>query len=124
MSAQVASVVTLTAEVRTLMIGSRQVTLSVAKQLDRIPLPQLTVWGRIHIGYYDGWGDVIGAAEDGTLARAGFQDRLAKEWVDCKGWLTAPLDPEERAVVDAHLAHCCLHYCASTAPLIILAGLR
>jgi hypothetical protein len=67
-----ATLETLTAEVRTLVVGARQLTLSIAKQLDIIPLPRLTIFGRVHIskdrvgvpGY------VIGADRDGTLALA------------------------------------------------------
>jgi hypothetical protein len=45
-----ATVQTLTAEVRTLTIGSRQVTLSVARQLDVVPLNRLRVMGRVELG--------------------------------------------------------------------------
>jgi hypothetical protein len=50
-----ATVETLTAEVRTLVVGSRQVTLSVAKQLDRLDLfcwgpGAITPFGRVKTG--------------------------------------------------------------------------
>jgi hypothetical protein len=66
---QAATVQTLTAEVRTLVVGARQVTLSVAKQLDVVPLAELRVFGRVKIPAMT---DIaaIGAAEDGTLALA------------------------------------------------------
>jgi hypothetical protein len=54
-----ATVETLTAEVRTLMVGSRQVTLSVAKQLDVVALDELDVFGRINVNEPGAW--VIGA---------------------------------------------------------------
>ncbi|WP_255800770.1 hypothetical protein [Mycobacteroides abscessus] len=64
-----ATVETLTAEVRTLMIGSRQVTMSVAKQIDVVPLANLTPFGRINIGGDSDW--VIGAhSETGALCRS------------------------------------------------------
>lgn len=66
-----ATVETLTAEVRTLVVGSRQVTLSVAKQLDVIPLARLELMGRVRIDKDDtdhsGW--AIGRdARTGSLA--------------------------------------------------------
>lgn len=66
-----ATVETLVAEVRTLMVGSRQVTLSVAKQLDIVDLADLTVFGRVKLR--QGEHHVIGAADDGSLAIANFR---------------------------------------------------
>lgn len=66
-----ATVETLTAEVRVLMVGSRQITLSVAKQLDAVGLAKLTVFGRIKIGGDYDW--VIGADQHGRLARAKYR---------------------------------------------------
>ena len=40
-----ATVETLTAEVRVLMVGNRQITLSVAKQLDEVPIAEIEVFG-------------------------------------------------------------------------------
>jgi hypothetical protein len=67
-----ATIETLTAEVRTLVVGSRQITLSVAKQLDIIPLSRLRIFGRVHISKDrdDVPAYVIGADVDGTLALA------------------------------------------------------
>ena len=42
-----ATVTTLTAEVKTLMIGSRQVTLSIWHQLDRVHPDKITTFGRV-----------------------------------------------------------------------------
>ncbi|MCX2712050.1 hypothetical protein [Mycolicibacterium sp. J2] len=67
-----ATVETLTAEVRTLVVGSRQVTLSVAKQLDYVPLDQLTVFGRIKLGPKEPENLVIGASSDGTLSLSNY----------------------------------------------------
>ncbi len=44
-----ATVETLTAEVRVLMVGNRQVTASVAKQLDHVALSELEIMGRVRI---------------------------------------------------------------------------
>jgi hypothetical protein len=67
--ARSATVQALTAEVRVLMVGSRQVTMSVAKQLDVIPLHQLEMFGRVKLSDDDTW--VIGAdRETGVLSRA------------------------------------------------------
>lgn len=64
----------LTAEVRTLMVGSRQVTLSVAKQLDEVAFEEITAFGRIRTGRKPGFAEfngieVVGSC-DGKLARS------------------------------------------------------
>ena len=61
-STATATVETLTAEVRVLMVGNRQITQSIAKQLDRVKLDQLDMFGRVRLG-----GDmfVIGRRIDG-----------------------------------------------------------
>lgn len=64
-----ATVEVLTAEVRVLMVGSRQITLSVAKQLDTVNLYDLDPMGRVKLG--DGTSRVIGRhRESGVLAVA------------------------------------------------------
>lgn len=65
-----ATVETLTAEVRVLMVGSRQVTLSVARQLDWIDITQLEPFGRVAIrppARGDGWGGTYIDELDMTL---------------------------------------------------------
>jgi hypothetical protein len=80
-----ATIETLTAEVRTLVVGSRQITLSVAKQLDIVELSELRIFGRVHISKdYD---YVIGADGDGTLVLAKFTSGpmyLANPFIDQK----------------------------------------
>lgn len=68
MSAQTATVEALTAEVRVLMVGNRQITLSVARQLDRVDyLPIDQVMGRVRINK-DGTDDeYIGRDKNGNL---------------------------------------------------------
>lgn len=75
-----ATVETLTAEVRVLMVGSRQVTLSVARQVDTIPIVRLNPFGRVSMG--DGKPDVIGVDQTtGALctsyAKATIRERAA-----------------------------------------------
>lgn len=48
-----ATVQMLTASVRTLQIGARQVTLSVAKQLDIVGPGMIEPWGRVDLGRED-----------------------------------------------------------------------
>jgi hypothetical protein len=47
MSARTATVEVLTAEVRVLQVGSRQVTLSVYRQLDHVPAAEIEPFGRV-----------------------------------------------------------------------------
>ena len=50
-----AHVEVLTAEVRVLMVGSRQVTLSVYRQLDHVRPGHIEPFGRVRDGAEDGW---------------------------------------------------------------------
>lgn len=65
-----ATVETLTAEVRVLMVGNRQVTLSVYRQLDEAPLSDVEPFGRVRDGKESGtW--IVGRARDtGVLVRS------------------------------------------------------
>jgi len=69
MNLKSASVGVLTAEVRVLMVGSRQVTLSVARQLDFVPMSSIEPFGRIKSGSGGDCIEVIGSA-DGVLSRS------------------------------------------------------
>lgn len=62
-----ATVETLTAEVRVLMVGSRQITLSVAKQLDWVDYALLEVFGRVRLTDET---LLIGRAPNGSLSLA------------------------------------------------------
>ena len=53
MGTNTATVETLTAEVTVLMVGSRQVTLSVARQLDKVGLQRMTPFGRVMLDRND-----------------------------------------------------------------------
>ncbi len=72
MTTHKAKVEVLTAEVRVLMVGSRQVTLSVYNQLDRIPHRQIDPFGRVNPkDAQEGHVYVVGRdRETGVLARA------------------------------------------------------
>ena len=80
-----ATVETLVAEVRTLMVGSRQVTLSVAKQLDVVPLTKLDVFGRVNLKRHpkDRSDYVIGAGPLGALSLSEYE-RIPNDiaWVE------------------------------------------
>jgi hypothetical protein len=71
-----ATVEVLTAEVRVLQVGSRQITLSVARQLDLIEPELIIPFGRITTGRRANDAEVIseveviGRADDGSLARS------------------------------------------------------
>lgn len=47
-SEQAATVEVLTAEVRTLVVGNRQVTMSIYKQLDHVPWREIEPFGRVN----------------------------------------------------------------------------
>jgi hypothetical protein len=44
-----ARVESVTAQVKTLVVGNRQITLSIAKQLDRVPILEMEPWGRVNL---------------------------------------------------------------------------
>lgn len=71
-----ATVETLTAEVRVLVVGNRQVTLSVFKQLDWVPAVEMTPFGRVSSGRkrdsdarQDGV-ELVGVGDTGSLVQS------------------------------------------------------
>lgn len=76
-----ATVATLSAEVRVLQVGSRQVTLSVFRQLDFSPL--IEPFGRVRPGY---------AQEQGRLWVVGRSLRAEDEGALVKSWVPLPED--------------------------------
>jgi hypothetical protein len=116
-----ATVEVLTAEVRVLMVGSRQITLSVYRQLDEVAFHLLTPFGRVRSerqpSITSHWDtrriEVVGADRNGRLARS---------------WLQ--YDPVEYSYRDpvAHIgdlgAAAADWDAAENLPLIVLAGLR
>lgn len=122
-----ASIEVLTAEVRTLVVGNRQVTLSVFKQLDRVGPEVIVPFGRVHSGerFYEhsGYGEreeivdyieVVGRVADG-YAQAGSLVRARLKYPENIGWGD---DPEE------HQRRLGIYRVWRQLPLIVLAGLR
>lgn len=120
MSAQTATVEALTAEVRVLMVGNRQVTLSVYRQLDWLRHDRIVPFGRVNdegkrsredVIYDRHWLCVVGrSASSGALARA----RI--EW-------TQPFRNSKESDED-FMARVARFEEWITLPLIVLAGLR
>lgn len=126
-----ATVETLTAEVRVLMVGSRQVTLSVYGQLDWVRYDQIEPFGRVRPK--DAlWGRVyvVGRAADGSLVRS--QLFAPWRWISDNGPKIKRRDP--RADDAALWRDIGADYDGDTPrqvagewealPLIVLAGLR
>lgn len=97
-----ATVITLTAEVKTLVLGARQVTLGVFAQLDQVPPEEIIPFGRVSPpGEKEPVVQVVGKhRETGTLVRSSYpiswkgrRDYIASQ----PGWKDAddfPLSPE------------------------------
>jgi hypothetical protein len=117
-----ATVEVLTAEVRVLMVGSRQVTLSVYRQLDAIAFNALTPFGRVRglsppPGDFAAYGiEFIGADREGRLCRSWLARHPHNEsryrCADPGGWYRN----EEAFEADWAVGE--------ALPLIVLAGLR
>jgi hypothetical protein len=112
-----AHVQVLTAEVRTLVVGSRQVTLSVYGQLDTIPLIALTPFGRVRIKETPSsdWRvtRVVGADRDGRLVASWLGYTTTGRTFSDPGGIWA--NSEDGVQVWGEL---------QDLPLIVLAGLR
>lgn len=132
--AHAAHVQVLTAEVRTLVVGSRQVTMSVFEQLDSVQPSDIEPFGRINpkrgSSYPYAYAYVVGRhLATGSLVRSHVPRR--PETVDERGWLPngegantryahwRNTDPEEQR---QRLADVGKQW--SALPLIVLAGLR
>jgi hypothetical protein len=77
-----ATVEVLTAEVRTLVVGNRQVTQSVYRQLDHINPEAIEPFGRVNDTKAGEGYDVlvVGRGPDGVLVRSGLPWNYGKEW--------------------------------------------
>lgn len=121
MTAKEATVEVLTAEVRVLMVGSRQVTLSVYKQLDVATLGRnFEIFGRVRARRFGG---VTGFAQD-VIEVVGARDgTLCASWL-CRSdgrTVTGYNDPGGRLNHDAGEQ---VWDQLEEYPLIVLAGLR
>ena len=111
-----AKVEVLTAEVRALMVGSRQVTLSVYRQLDDVSWSEIEPFGRVRDTKEDGdsftFVHVIGKGPDGSLVRAvahvtAFSVDAHRHYVDTSGrklksrWTDVELDAIKTDIMDA-----------------------
>jgi hypothetical protein len=139
-----ATVKVLTAEVRVLMVGARQVTLSVYRQLDWVPPGCLEPFGRVN-DRPDGGVEVVGrsarARDRGALVRSrvvpSIERQQAEGWrqsaeasrkgsiiytADGRGELTAEDCDRHASVAEARVRLATGEW--SELPLIVLAGLR
>jgi hypothetical protein len=107
MTITAARVEVLTAEVRVLMVGSRQVTMSVFEQLDSVAPEAIEAFGRVSSRRphcLDGWGgpvrspycprdcvDVVGCDIGGTLVRSCAERGIPTHRGYCRIWLELPL---------------------------------
>jgi hypothetical protein len=105
MTITTARVEVLTAEVRILMVSSRQVTMSVYEQLDPVRPEAIEAFGRVsrrRSHCWDGWGghspdcprdcvDVVGRDIGGTLVRSCAQRHRDEHLRYCRVWNDLPL---------------------------------
>jgi len=76
---QTATVEVLTAEVRVLMVGSRQITMGVFTQLDEVYEDDIEAFGRVRPRNSQDFIWVVGKhKDDGTLVRSKLS--IAREW--------------------------------------------
>lgn len=116
-SGATATVTVLTAEVRTLVVGSRQVTLSVFKQLDYVPYRHIEPFGRVRVSKSD---DDVDEGVD-IVGRDRRTGALVRCWVadpDSSYYRTLRFSDEERLNRRIDYGTCL------GMPLIVLAGLR
>jgi hypothetical protein len=104
-TATTATVELLTAEVRVLQVGSRQVTRSVFRQLDHVPAAEIEPFGRVCDSGEPGVIEVVGS-HHGVLTRS----RVSKWRANCGGLLGGTcqqldrLQAERTAIVNSHAA--------------------
>lgn len=120
-----ATVEVLTAEVRTLMVGSRQVTLSVYRQLDWVPNDAIQPFGRVRADTkpVDRLSDevqVVGVSEDGALVRSRLSRQSTVTGSDRQHYEEWELEDIDATVIEENERHARW----KELPLIVLAGLR
>jgi hypothetical protein len=112
-SSSTATVETLTAEVRVLMVGNRQITLSVFRQLDPVRHDQIEPFGRVRSSdKLSHLVQVVGCRTAGPHAGT-----LVRSWLNPEHGSYGKTKEEFRAIQDK------IRYW-QTLPLIVLAGLR
>jgi hypothetical protein len=111
---QTATVEVLTAQVRVLQVGSRQVTLSVYRQLDHVLPDEIEPFGRVK----DRDDDPEKIYADGRSTRPVDHGALVRSEVPRGGYIRGVTDPYTRQ----QIAHTAAVW--ETLPLVILAGLR
>lgn len=127
MGTQLAEVQTLTAEVRVLMVGNRQVTLSVFRQLDTVHPKDIEPFGRVRDpSAHQDWIGVVGRDPHGNLVRSGvgLYAYYAEPNLDVAPaglWERRSCDPMSKSQWRCPSP---LREAWSHLPLIVLAGLR
>lgn len=108
-----ATVETLTASVNVLQVGNRQITLSVARQLDNVSPFEIEPMGRVRLSA-KGRSEytVIGKLDDGSLATADY------------GYLGYSHQTGRNVTYEEHLKEIELKTSLEALPLIVLAGLK
>lgn len=122
MSETIASVNVLTAEVRTLMVGNRQVTQSVYRQLDWVNSSSIEPFGRVadsKIAAVDEYG--IPAETVAVVGRCVSSGALVRAYRRCP---TKPAPARGEAAMAAYRGRLRDYEAWEDLPLIVLAGLR
>jgi hypothetical protein len=122
-SEHTATMEVLTAEVRVLQVGSRQIALSVYGQLDEVRADDIKPFGRVRSRNSSyALTEVVGSDDDGRLCRSWLHDDgLEIGWAEGPPGgrlISARKNPERAEAVRKYAAMW------SALPLIVLAGLR
>lgn len=142
-SQHTATIETLTASVRVLMVGSRQVTLSVFRQLDVVPFDDVVPFGRVNavagekfiVGQHKITGELVSALVSFPAARLDFDDRVRLNALLAEGqeyaYQRGEASPEyetlreiESEEIDARKRYHAALDTYKGLPLIVLAGLK
>lgn len=135
--ARAATVQTLTAEVRTLVVGNRQVTMSVFKQLDTVSDDQIQPFGRVSpperyprlhvVGRHSKSGALVTAnlpvTETGLVRRLCPVERSGRECRNGCSWGSKSSEHYESLKPEVERLTAVIREWAQL-PLIVLAGLR
>jgi hypothetical protein len=118
-----ATVETLTAEVRVLMVGNRQITLSVHRQLDHVRPYSIIPFGRVNVDWHPGVIELIGRRRYATdLVRSRMEAGMP-QWM----WNLPSGDDDAEGfnpIVQFHNQWDDIYAEMARLPLIVLAGLK